>query len=78
MGQNITLRLDKELIRKAKVLAAQQGTSVSGLLTRQIEQLINDAEAYDTASRQALTMLERGFHLGRKIPCPREQWHDLP
>jgi hypothetical protein len=76
MGQNITLRLDKELIRKAKVLAAQQGTSVSGLLTRQIEQLISEAEAYETASRHALTLLERGFHLGGKIPCPREQWHD--
>lgn len=76
MGRNITLRLDEELIRKAKVLAAQQGTSVSGLLTRQIEQLINEAEVYETASRQALTLLERGFHLGGKILCPREQWHD--
>ncbi|MCZ7625364.1 MAG: DUF6364 family protein [Candidatus Methylomirabilis sp.] len=38
MGHNITLRLDKELIRKAKVLAAQQGTSVSGLLARRLEQ----------------------------------------
>ncbi|NJD67581.1 MAG: hypothetical protein C3F12_06480 [Candidatus Methylomirabilota bacterium] len=76
MGHNITLRLDKELIRKAKVLAAQQGTSVSGLLARRLEQLINEEEAYETARRHALDVLERGFHLGGKIPCPREQWHD--
>lgn len=76
MGRNITLRLDNELIRKAKVLAAQQGTSVSGLLTRHIEQLISEEEVYDTARQHALTLLERGFHLGGKIPCPREQWHD--
>ena len=76
MGQNINLRLDKELIRKAKVLAAQRGTSVSGLLTRQIEQLINEEDVYEVASRHALTLLERGFHHGGKIPCPREQWHD--
>lgn len=76
MGRNITLRLDNELIRKAKVLAAHQGTSVSGLLTRHLEQLISEEEAYDTARQHALTLLERGFHLGGKIPCSREQWHD--
>lgn len=76
MRQNITLSLDKELIRKAKVLAAQQGTSVSGLLTRYLEQLLNEEEVYETARQQALTLLERGFHLGGEIPCPREQWHD--
>lgn len=76
MRQNITLRLDKELIRKAKVLAAQQGTSVSGLLTRYLEQILHEEEVYETARQQALTWLERGFHLGGEIPCPREQWHD--
>ncbi|MBZ0168990.1 hypothetical protein MELA_00860 [Candidatus Methylomirabilis lanthanidiphila] len=76
MGQNITLRLDKELIRKAKVLAAQQGTSVSGLLTRHLEQLINEEGVYETSRQYALALLERGLHLGGKIPCPREQWHD--
>jgi plasmid stability protein len=76
MGRNITLHVDNELIRKAKVLAAQHGTSVSGLLTRHLEQLISEEEAYVTARQHALTLLERGFHLGGKIPCPREQWHD--
>ena len=76
MKQNITLSLDKELIRKAKVLAAQQGTSVSGLLTRYLEQLLNEEEVYETARQHALTMLECGFHLGGAIPCTREQWHD--
>ena len=76
MRQNITLSLDKELIRKAKVLAAQQGTSVSGLLTRYLEQLLQEEEVYETARHRAFTWLERGFHLGGGIPCPREQWHD--
>lgn len=74
MKQNITLSLDKELLRKAKVLAAQQGTSVSGLLTRYLEQLLNAEEAYETARERALTWLEQGFHLGGKLPS-REEWH---
>lgn len=76
MTQNITLRLDKELIRKAKVLAAQQGTSVSGLLKRYLEQLLNEVEAYETTRQHALTLLERGFHFGGEIPCTREQWYE--
>jgi hypothetical protein len=76
MRQNITLRLDKELIRKAKVLAAQQGTSVSGLLTQFLEKVLKEEEAYEVARRCALTILDRGFHLGGKIPCTREEWHE--
>lgn len=76
MRQNITLSLDKDLIQKAKVLAAQQGTSVSGVLTRYLEQLLNEGEAYETARQHALTLLERGFHLGGGTPCAREQWHE--
>jgi hypothetical protein len=34
MKQNIPLRRDGALIRKAKILAAQHGTSLSSLLTR--------------------------------------------
>lgn len=30
--RNLTLQLDEELIRRAKVLAARRGTSVSGIL----------------------------------------------
>ncbi len=76
MRQNITLRLDKELIRKARVLAAQQGTSVSGLLTQVLERMLKEEEAYEVARKRALAFLDRGFHLGGKIPCIREVWHE--
>lgn len=76
MRQNITLKLDRDLIRKAKVLAAQQGTSVSGLLTQYLKKVLNEEEAYEAAHKRALTFLDRGFHLGGKIPCPREEWHE--
>lgn len=74
MKQNVTLSLDKELLRRAKVLAAQQGTSVSALLTRELEELLRRERAYDRARATALGFLARGFHLGGKIPA-RQEWH---
>ena len=76
MNQNITLRLDRELIRKAKVLAAQQGTSVSGLLTQYLTKILQGEEAYTVAHKHAVTLLDRGFHLGGKIFSTREEWHE--
>jgi HSP90 family molecular chaperone len=43
--QNITLRLSRETIQKARVLAARRATSISGLLTRQLEELANARRA---------------------------------
>jgi hypothetical protein len=34
--QNLTVQLDRETIRKAKILAAKRGTSVSALVAAQI------------------------------------------
>lgn len=76
MRQNITLKLDRDLIRKARVLAAQYGTSVSSLLARYLENLLSQEEAYEVARKHALSLLDRGFQLGGKITCPREKWHE--
>jgi len=54
MKQNITLALDKELIRQVKILAAEKSTSISALLTDELERLVNKDDAYEQAKRQAL------------------------
>ncbi len=74
--QNITLRLDRQTLRRAKVLAAKRNTSISGLLAEQIEALVGEDEAYDRAQREALALLDRGFHLGGVIAATREEWHE--
>lgn len=76
MKQNITLSLEKDLIRKAKILAAERGTSISRLLSDFLAGMVNEEGAYEAARRRALTLLERGFHLGEELPCPREAWHE--
>ncbi len=74
--QNITLSLDKGILRKAKVLAARRETSISGLLSQQIETLVGQEEAYERARRDAMRLLEKGFHLGGAGVVSREALHE--
>jgi len=74
--QNVTVRLSRETLRKAKILAARRETSISGLLANQIEILVREQEAYDRSERQAITLLNRGFHLGGEIRATRDEWHE--
>lgn len=64
MKQNITVALDKETIRKAKVVAAERSTSVSRLLAGEIERLVAEHDRYNEAKRSAIAELRRGYRLG--------------
>jgi hypothetical protein len=46
------------------------------LLAAQIESLVGEDEAYEQAERQALALLDRGFHLGGTITSTRDGWHE--
>jgi hypothetical protein len=74
--QNITLRLTRETILKARVLAAQRSTSISGLLTSQIEELANSEDEYEKAMQRALARMEKGFHLGGTHKLDRDALHE--
>ncbi|MBX3030440.1 MAG: hypothetical protein KF809_09790 [Chloroflexi bacterium] len=77
MKRNLTVELDVETIRKAKVLAAQRDTSVSRLVADEIERLVGDAEAYERAKADALEMLDRGFDLGSNgVLVSRDELHE--
>ena len=74
--QNITLSLTQQTLRKARVLAARRGSSISGLLAEQIEILVGEEEAYEHAERQAARLLDQGFHMGGVIAATRDEWHE--
>ncbi len=74
--QNVTISLSRQLLRKAKILAARRDTSISGLLAQQIEILVGTEEAYERAERQALELLSKGFHTGGAIRATREEFHE--
>jgi hypothetical protein len=74
--QNVTISLSREVLKKARILAARRETSISGLLAQEIEFLVGDEEAYARAERQAMTLLDQGFHLGAVIRVGRDELHE--
>lgn len=76
MKTNLTLQLDADLIREAKVLAAKQGTSVSRLLADQLEALVRRDKGYERAKRRALTRMDHGFDIGWTPSVLRGELHE--
>jgi hypothetical protein len=75
-ARNITLTLDAETLREARVLAAQRGLSVSAFLRRELAGLVERQRGYAKARESALRRLRRGQSLGGgKLPS-REELHD--
>lgn len=73
---NVTLSVESDLLREAKVLAAQRGTSVSRLLAVELEKLVRQDKAYETAKRRALARLAEGYDLGWTPPASRDELHE--
>ena len=76
--QNVTLAIPKDILRKAKILAIQKNTSLSGLLTQTLADLVADQDAYEQARKTNLALLDSGFDLGTngKIIMKREELHE--
>lgn len=74
--QNVTISLSREVVRKAKILAARRDTSISGLLAQTIEYLVGGEDAYLRAEKQAVALLEQGFHMGGTIRARRDELHE--
>jgi hypothetical protein len=73
---NVTLTIDADLLREARILAAEAGTSVSGLLRDRLEELVRRHKAYDAARRRALARLRKGYDLGFAPPRSRDELHE--
>lgn len=76
MKTNITLKLDADLVREARVLAAEEGSSISALLTARLEELIRERKGYARARRRALKRLREGFELNWTPPASRDELHE--
>jgi hypothetical protein len=75
MKRNLTVQLDEEVIGRAKVLAAERGTSVSGLVAQQITELTEARDRYAKARDSALrTMAAANERGGRR--WTRAELHD--
>ena len=75
--RNITLSMPDELVRRAKILAAQRDTSVSGLVARLLEQLVGDVRDYDDVAAQERRLMQEGIGLRvGEITWARDEVHE--
>jgi len=76
MKANITLKLDTGLLRAARLLAAEEGKSVSSLLSSTLEELVRRSRNYQRARRRALARLTNASRLGWTPPGSRDELHE--
>jgi hypothetical protein len=76
MKTNITLKLDTDLLREARVVAAEEGRSMSALLTDRLEAIVRERKAFDKARRRALARLREGLDLQWTPPKSRDELHE--
>lgn len=76
MKANITLKLDAELLREARILAAEQDTSISALLAERLEEIVRQRKSYDRARRRALARLREGLDIHWTPPRSRDELHE--
>jgi hypothetical protein len=62
--RNLTLQLDEETVRQAKILAAKRGTSISGLVARELELLVARDARHEEAQRRAVELMARSVARG--------------
>jgi hypothetical protein len=76
MKTNITLKIETELLREARVLAAEEGSSISALLALKLEQLVRERKGYQQARKRAVARLRKGFDLRWTPPATRDELHE--
>ncbi|MEY2472006.1 MAG: hypothetical protein QOK28_1335 [Actinomycetota bacterium] len=73
--QNVTIQLDGEVIREAKVLAARRGTSLSAMLAAELQRLVAEDERYEAARKRAEETLANAKPRGGR-PRTRDEIYD--
>lgn len=76
MKSNITLKLDADLLREARVLAAEEDTSISAMLAAKLEQIVRDRRTYHRARKRAMARLRDGMDLRWTPPRSRDEMHE--
>ena len=75
MTQNVTLRMDADLMRKLKHRAVDEQTSLSSWIADRLAVIVKQEEALANTRKDGLALLEKGVHLGGRT-CVREDLYD--
>jgi hypothetical protein len=72
---NLTLQMDAEVIRRARIVAAKRGTSVSALAATRLRELVDEDERVELARARATAILKRSAQRGGR-GWTRDELHD--
>jgi predicted transcriptional regulator len=73
---NITLKLDTDLLRELRILAAKRDTSISALLSDYIRQVLVNDDDYQAAKERALARMRDARPLYFNKPKSRDELHE--
>jgi hypothetical protein len=76
MKRNITLKIDADLLREARILTTQEGTSPSAVVATRPEQIVRERKSYHQARRRAIARLRKGFDLRWMPASSRNELHE--
>ena len=76
--RRVTLAIPEGLMRRLRILADRQGTSISGLLATALSDLADREECILEARASMIKDMERGYDLGTRgqISWTRESLHE--
>lgn len=72
---NLTLQLDVDIIRRARVVAAKRGTSVSALVAVELTDLVEQDARYDEARGRAEALMANASSRGGRS-WRRDELHE--
>lgn len=75
--RNLTIQLDDDVVRRAKVVAARRGMSVSGLMAQQLTEMVDGDERYEAAKQYVLESIRTARNRGSGR-WTRDELHDRP
>lgn len=76
--QNVTLSIPKDVLREIKLIAVEEGQSMSGLMTQMLRELVERRSRYQLAQQRQIALMEAGLDLGTggQITWTRESLHE--
>jgi hypothetical protein len=76
--QKVTVSVPSTVVRQARVIAAERGTSISALLAGMLEEMVDSEHGYREAERRNLERLREGLDLGTQgqPAAKRDELHE--
>ena len=73
---NVTLSIDEENLRQARILALQEGTSLNAVIREFVKEYITDHKHYQQTTRRILQQAEQSRYNSGGRKWTREELHE--